>query len=55
MNLILENITGFGAECFNKEEEGREKADVAKVDKSFLQAYKSILNSKSSEEALVSE
>ncbi|XXG88735.1 hypothetical protein AAC387_Pa12g0911 [Persea americana] len=44
-------LEGFGAECFNKEEE-REKADVAKVDKSFLQAYKSILNSKSSEEAL---
>lgn len=34
--------------------EGGESAVVAKKDKSFFEAYKSVLNSKTSEESLVS-
>lgn len=50
-HLILEKITGFGEEYLKKEE--GESDDVVKKDRSFLEAYKSILNSKSSEESLV--
>ncbi|KAJ8620334.1 hypothetical protein MRB53_028863 [Persea americana] len=49
-HLILEKITGFGEEYLKKEE--GESADVAKKDSSFLEAYKSILNSKTSEDSL---
>ncbi|XP_058088613.1 aluminum-activated malate transporter 8 [Magnolia sinica] len=56
-NLIAQNIEklscfleGFGSEYF-KEEEG-ETGDVSKEDKTCLQSYKSVLNTKASEEAL---
>ncbi|CAM8973760.1 unnamed protein product [Rhodiola kirilowii] len=59
-NLIANNIAklanyleGFQCEYFRMCEEEKEKcAEDSKTDKSFLQAYKSVLNSKSPEENL---
>lgn len=46
-------ISGFGGECFGMDVNG-ERIVVSKDNKSFLQAYKSVLNSKTTEETLVS-
>lgn len=45
----MENLVGFGGEYFKTWEDISE----SKVDKAFLLGYKSVLNSKSSEESLV--
>ncbi|XXG62530.1 hypothetical protein AAC387_Pa05g0869 [Persea americana] len=50
MEKLAMFLEGFGEEYFKKEE--GESGDVSKKDRSFLEAYKSILNSKTSEESL---
>lgn len=45
----MENLVGFGGEYFRTLEDIAE----SKHDKAFLLGYKSVLNSKSSEESLV--
>ena len=49
---MMENLlfTGFGDEYFKMREDGD-----CKEDKSLLQGYKSVLNSKNNEDALVGE
>ena len=47
-------IAGFGGEYFEVSED-EDNGTVPKKDKSFLQAYKSVLNTKANEESLVSK
>ena len=51
--LTEEDFSGFGGEYFMKPIDGESIVD-SKDNKSFLQGYRSALNSKSNEESLVS-
>lgn len=53
-NLLSGKTAGFGDEYF-KITEGGDSAAVCEDDKSFLEAYKSVLNSKATEESLVTK
>lgn len=44
-------LAGFGGEYFGGMEDGQSSTDT---DKSFLQGYKAVLNSKNTEETMVS-
>ena len=55
MPISRETLTGFGGEYFPDPEDHEGNLMASKGDKALLQGYKSVLNSKNTEESLVSE